>query len=468
MVKFEVEAILGLDAETYWRDRDTPAFRAFMCTIPEMGLKSVELVSQSVLEDGSTFQVVLNTPSADLPGVLKKFLGGQELTFTDEITTPPTAPPYVVSVRSIPSILSEKATIAGELIVEPIDSKSCKQIFRGSATVNVFGLGSTIETVVKANLKAGYKTLPMLIDSWKQVREEMAANDEHPEVPELDDEHRLLIRLNSGTGVGQVLDSSTPIAIPTGLSAGVSAAGTSAGSDGRMAAVSASDSSYMTAKTSISEYGTPMQPMASKPPTAPGRPISPGSDQSDVPIYPLDRQLSRQSVDRWSNSEASSLMATYPKYVDSWNSDFQRYSGRMSAPTETASPEYLRNAVQTASRRMSLQYNSYTEVLDNAPLSPPTSERSDGRRGQRTKKEGVVKRIVCCRCVQPKAGRGRGKPAETTFSDVGGGEQRPEYASPSLTSGVRSSRRSSAAYSVDSGGSRLSRRESSRLIPHYL
>jgi len=60
--------------------------------------------------------------------------------------------------------------IHSNMVVYPIDPRSCQIILEGSITARVFGIGSIIENAYITGIKETYNRLPLVVTTWKSTK----------------------------------------------------------------------------------------------------------------------------------------------------------------------------------------------------------------------------------------------------------------------------------------------------------
>lgn len=99
-------------------------------------------------------RVLVEPATNDLPGPLKKALGGDALAYTEDGTFDKKSKRYTFKV--IPSLMPDKTKVSGELWVEKVGDKKIRRMCRIAVEVKVFVVGSMIEDRILKDLQSSY------------------------------------------------------------------------------------------------------------------------------------------------------------------------------------------------------------------------------------------------------------------------------------------------------------------------
>eukprot|EP00898_Chlorokybus_atmophyticus_P004323 jgi/Chlat1/4892/Chrsp31S04907 len=182
MAPFRVEAVLDMDARTYFVERDTAAFQALQCKV--LGLKDVVLLA--AWDDGKVRWVRKKTvPNVPLPGPVQALLGNQDFAFIDTLGYPPVsvqaqASSFHVQFSTEPPVFKNRVHVEGKVTVEPVGPNRCRQVLQGVVDVNIPGVRKFVEPMVINSLQETYNGLPQVIEQWKKVRECCLAKRSQP------------------------------------------------------------------------------------------------------------------------------------------------------------------------------------------------------------------------------------------------------------------------------------------------
>lgn len=99
-------------------------------------------------------RVLVEPATNDLPGPLKKAIGGDKLAYTEEGTFDKKARRYVF--KTIPSLMPDKTKVSGELWVEKIGDKKIRRLCRIGVEVKIFVVGGMVEDRILKDLQSSY------------------------------------------------------------------------------------------------------------------------------------------------------------------------------------------------------------------------------------------------------------------------------------------------------------------------
>jgi hypothetical protein len=106
-------------------------------------------------DDAKITRRVLVEPSTnDLPGPLKKALGGDKLAYTEEGTFDKKSKRY--SFKTTSSLMPDKTKVSGELWVEKLGEKKIRRIAKMFVEVKIFMIGGLVEDRILKDLKSSY------------------------------------------------------------------------------------------------------------------------------------------------------------------------------------------------------------------------------------------------------------------------------------------------------------------------
>eukprot|EP01134_Creolimax_fragrantissima_P000646 CFRG0646T1 len=169
MVKVTATAKIPLDAATYWLGRNTPEFVEHENRV----LKNESKIIRNILDSKGRIdkQIIITKPDLSVVPPFVMRLGPEGgLSFTDNITIvrDDTETPYCLTCNTVPSVFQDKCKINSVVKVYPsLDgSKTCKQTITIDISVNVWGVGSSIESLVSKLILEGYKKLPKVTSSY--------------------------------------------------------------------------------------------------------------------------------------------------------------------------------------------------------------------------------------------------------------------------------------------------------------
>lgn len=101
-----------------------------------------------------TRRVLVEPATGDLPGPIKKAIGGDKLAYTEEGTFDKKTKRY--SFKTTASLMADKTKVAGELWVEKIGEKKIRRICKIHVEVKIFMVGGMVEDRILKDLKSSY------------------------------------------------------------------------------------------------------------------------------------------------------------------------------------------------------------------------------------------------------------------------------------------------------------------------
>eukprot|EP00887_Chlorella_sp_A99_P004576 scaffold4.g4576.t1 len=204
---FCAEAVLPLDAQSMFIERDSAAFRSLLskarlefellhsCIFQplcsrHLNNKSLALkIGQMEFRDlwegenGSTFVRLVTKPEfgAWVPKGVAGSVKSSQLEFVDIVEYRPSEivqSPYRIFVRTESPLLGDKLDIRMTLTIEEVDAESCVQRLEGTIHVGIFGVGRVVESIIRDSLVNTYKKLPDIVARWAAFRQQaIAAGD---------------------------------------------------------------------------------------------------------------------------------------------------------------------------------------------------------------------------------------------------------------------------------------------------
>eukprot|EP00891_Asterochloris_glomerata_P005600 jgi/Astpho2/5600/fgenesh1_pg.00079_%23_56_t len=152
MVKhFKVSAELGLPAHVFLLERDSAAFRSLVATVLDLG--SLEFEDEWRQDDVSFVRQ----------------------------TTYPQFDKYVPAsfAKMAQKYIGPKTKLKSRLIIEEVTKTTCRQTLEGTLDIHVgMGLGGIAESIIASQLAKVYKSIPIVVNKWKVVRQQILKTPE--------------------------------------------------------------------------------------------------------------------------------------------------------------------------------------------------------------------------------------------------------------------------------------------------
>jgi hypothetical protein len=159
-VKFSITHDYNVSADQLWKYLFDPALEKSVAVATN--LKEFVVTPK---DDGATLRrSVRVTPDIELPGPLKKLVGGA--IGYNEIDIVPKNGPMEYKWDVTPDALPGKIHIGGVFRVEPTGANRCRRTIAGEVTVKVFGLGGLAEKFIISQLEETYGVVAQEQDRW--------------------------------------------------------------------------------------------------------------------------------------------------------------------------------------------------------------------------------------------------------------------------------------------------------------
>ena len=172
MTKIHCSALLNVDANTYFIERDGSIFRQLV--VKALGLGCMEFHSETWSEEGCTTVRLITKPDLNwVPKALRSRVDESKSEFIDHITYRTSsliAPPYTLEIKTESTLLKDKLDVNLVLTIEPKGVQQCLQSLEGSVKVHIPGIGSIISASIKDSLATSYRKLPGIVDEWLDIR----------------------------------------------------------------------------------------------------------------------------------------------------------------------------------------------------------------------------------------------------------------------------------------------------------
>lgn len=99
-------------------------------------------------------RVLVEPATSDLPGPIKKAIGGDKLAYTEEGTFDKKSKRYVF--KTIASLMPDKTKVSGEMWAEKVGDKKIRRIARMTVEVKIFMVGGMVEDRIIKDLQSSY------------------------------------------------------------------------------------------------------------------------------------------------------------------------------------------------------------------------------------------------------------------------------------------------------------------------
>lgn len=145
---------IDTDEDTFWKEI---VFKeSFNKELYEKALQFPHWDLLDMKEDDAkiTRKVKVQPATKDLPAPIKKALGGDALAYTEEGTFDKKTKKY--SFKVVPSMLSDKTKVSGELWAEKLGDKKIRRMCKISVEVKVFMIGGMVEDRILKDLQSSY------------------------------------------------------------------------------------------------------------------------------------------------------------------------------------------------------------------------------------------------------------------------------------------------------------------------
>ena len=176
----DVQAILPCNAQQYYVERDSAAFRSLLANALSLGVYKFRDTWKD--HNGSTFVRLITKPeiSSWVPSALRNAIANaSEIEFHDIIEYRPSdisGPSYKLHVRTESPFLGDKLNVTTTLELIRLTENTTLQRLSGTIYVRMFGMGSLIERAIRDNMIKTYQKLPEIVSRWEAYRAELLNN----------------------------------------------------------------------------------------------------------------------------------------------------------------------------------------------------------------------------------------------------------------------------------------------------
>lgn len=154
MTKLSLKHLFNTDQDTFWSKVFFDEEYNRRLYLEALGFRALDLLELKRNPDGSVDRRVRTTPKEEVPGILKKYIGG-EFSYMEEGHFDPTKKRW--TYRIAPSQMADKVHIGGEYWLEPRGDKQVERICTVDLEVKVPFIGAGIEAFIADQTKRSYE-----------------------------------------------------------------------------------------------------------------------------------------------------------------------------------------------------------------------------------------------------------------------------------------------------------------------
>jgi len=157
---FKIVHEFDSDPATYWKVFLHEPYNVEL--YDRIGVKERTMLDRS--EDAKTVKWSIRiVPKRDLPGVIKKIVGG-DLGYT-EISTLYKDENYI-DVKVEPSLMKDKTKIRAKYTLTPIGPKRVRRTFEGDIDISLPLVGKKVESVILEDMQRSYDIAAKVTSEW--------------------------------------------------------------------------------------------------------------------------------------------------------------------------------------------------------------------------------------------------------------------------------------------------------------
>jgi len=168
-------AILQTDANRYFVERDSAAFRSLLAKTLNLSHYKFE---EAWRDGDSVFVRLITKPEVAswVPSAVRNAAASStEIEFNDIIEyrmEDISYPPYRLHVRTESPFLGQKLHVRTTLTIEDMGGGRSRQTLSGVVHVRILGIGRVVEKLVCESIQNTYKRLPEIVEKWEAFRQE--------------------------------------------------------------------------------------------------------------------------------------------------------------------------------------------------------------------------------------------------------------------------------------------------------
>ena len=160
MTEFNIVHEMEGEPELFWRIFFDDAYNAELYR--RLQMKERTVLEQKETPEGRSW-VVRVIPSRDLPGFMKKIVGGdfgyiERTTFTRDKNR--------LDIKIEPTMMKERTRIGGVYTIDPYAPGKLRRTFKGTVTVDLPLVGKKIEGVIIDDMQKSYATAAGVTREW--------------------------------------------------------------------------------------------------------------------------------------------------------------------------------------------------------------------------------------------------------------------------------------------------------------
>jgi len=157
---FKITHEFATDPATYWKVFLNEAYNVDLYN--RIGIKERTVLARSDDEKSATWKVRI-VPKRDLPGFLKKIVGG-DLGYTE--TSALDKAKNVIDVTIEPTLMRERTKIKARYTLTPAGEGRLRRTFEGDIDVDLPLVGRKVEAAVLEDLEKSYNVAAQVTSEW--------------------------------------------------------------------------------------------------------------------------------------------------------------------------------------------------------------------------------------------------------------------------------------------------------------
>lgn len=160
MTHFKITHEFATDPKTYWRVFLDEAYNVEL--YDRIGVKERTMLDRS--EDEKTVKwSVRIMPRRDLPGVIKKIVGG-DLGYTEHSVLH--RDENWIDVRVEPSLMKERTKIKAKYTLTPVGENRVRRTFEGDIDIDLPFVGKKVEAAILEDMQKSYDVAAKVTTEW--------------------------------------------------------------------------------------------------------------------------------------------------------------------------------------------------------------------------------------------------------------------------------------------------------------
>ena len=160
MTHFKIAHEFAADPQTYWKVFLSEPYNVAL--YDRIGIKERTILSRT--EDEKTVKwSVRIMPKRDLPGVIKKIVGG-DLGYVETSTL--YRDESYIDVHIAPTLMKERTKIRGKYTVVPIGGGRVRRTFEGDIDIDLPLVGKKVEATILEDMQRSYDVAAQVTAEW--------------------------------------------------------------------------------------------------------------------------------------------------------------------------------------------------------------------------------------------------------------------------------------------------------------